>query len=388
VKVLMNAASAGIGGALNYTVSILREFSALAEDERFLVILPPAVLESVAKNVDHRIIELLPCPVARGQTLRRMLFDSRMIRRLAKSYGADVLFSSTGFGTLRAPCPQILLVRNSAYFCPVYKRKYKELGKSYRSIRLRRWWSLLSMRTADVVLFPSEAMRALVAASVSLDRMHTRVLHYGFDAGRFFQPRTEMPQTARQMEKWREDGFRIALHVSSFSVQKNLEILIKALPAVIDSGIELKLVTTVDRDRTSDKAEFDAMTRHISELGLSDAVVSAGHLDHSQLHYLYERADVFVFPSFTESFGHPLVEAMASGLPVVASDTAVNREILQDAAVYFDTFDAEDLADKLETVIRDKQVQDQLSEQGRRRSNDFSWEKHVRQIVDLLSSAL
>lgn len=386
MRVLINAASANMGGALTYITNILREFSANNGEDRFLVILPPDVLEYVSKNIDHRIIELIPSSVKTGNTLHRMLFDSWTVPRLAKSFGADILFSTTGFGSIHSPCPQILLIRNTAYFCKDYKRKYDELGKLYHAIRFRRWWSLLSIMAADIVIFPSEAMRSLVEEHISLKRKYTEVLHYGFDAARFFQDSGEMPQIVPQMQKWKTEGYSIALHVSSYSVQKNLETVIKALPALISSGMKIKLVTTMDRDRTTDKVEFDAMTQQIAQLGLSDTVVSAGHLDHRQLHHLYQRADVFVFPSFTESFGHPLVEAMACDLPVLASDIPVNRELCGKAASYFEMFDVADCSNMLGQLLRDSDKRRVMKERSRERTKNFSWKSHVNSLLQVLIS--
>ena len=381
MKVLINAASSKIGGGLTYISNILAELPAVAGDDRFLVVLPAAVLGDMAKNVDSRIIELMLSPVDAGNIRQRVVFDNWTIPRLIKSHGVDILFSSTGFGTLRSPCPQVLLVPNAAYFCPTYQRKYEELGKSYRSIRFRRWWSVLSMMSADVVLFPSAAMQSVVSGHVSLKKKHTVVQHYGFNVDRFCSDAAEIPEIAGQMDEWRREGYKIVLHVSSYAVHKNLESLVEALPAVIASGRRLKVVTTLDRERTSDKVEFDALKERIRDLGLSDVVVFAGHLLHEQLHDLYRRADVFVFPSFVESFGLPLVEAMACGLPIVASDIAVNREVCGKAAAYFNTFSSTELSSVLGLLLDDEDMRRMMREQSLKRAGEFSWQSYVSSLM-------
>jgi glycosyltransferase involved in cell wall biosynthesis len=100
---------------------------------------------------------------------------------------------------------------------------------------------------------------------------------------------------------------------------------------------------------------------------------------------LYRDSDLFVFPSISESFGHPLVEAMASGVPVIASDIPVCREICGEAAIYFDPFDEKSLAEAIVHLEKDITLRKKLSETGRRRAeSQFNWTDHVRRLVNLI----
>jgi glycosyltransferase involved in cell wall biosynthesis len=188
------------------------------------------------------------------------------------------------------------------------------------------------------------------------------------------------------MSAWRSQGIRVLLNVSTYAIHKNIETVVEALPTLKRRGSQVKFVNTMSREQTSDKTEYDALARRASELGLSKTIVEAGYLPHDQIHHLYRNADVFVFPSFTESFGHPLVEAMAAGLPVVASDTAVNRELCEDAALYFDVFDPGHLADRIASVFHDAEDQDLLSTRSLQRSHAFSWRTYVERLLALFDN--
>lgn len=397
MKILINAASAGLGGALTYITNVLRELPlAAARGDRFIVVVPASALGSLDSIIDKERVELIPYPAGKSNALQRFYFDNRTIPRIARERKADVLFSSTGFGTLRGPCPQVLLVRNAAYFCPMFQRRYRELKASFHSTRIRRWSSLLSILAADIVVFPSLAMRETVASHVSIAKKRTAAFYYGFSSRSFFENGAEKPEIADKMEKWRDEGYTILLNVSHYAVHKNFETLIEALPLVIASGMKIKFVCTLsDRTNRNDSLReenalytkaYDSLLERQRELGISDTVAHAGHFDHDQLHYLYERADVFVFPSFTESFGLPLVEAMACGLPVVASDTAVNRELCGEAAIYFDTFDAASCANALEVTLRSADLRAAMKTRAIERSKDFSWNKYVASLIELFRS--
>ena len=398
MKILINAASAGLGGALTFITNVLRELPGVAKPaDRFIVIVPTSALEGLNNIIDNNMVELLPYPSEQSNALRRLYFDNWTIPQIVRERKADVLFSSTGFGTLRSPCPQILLVRNAAYFCPMFQRRYRELEASFHSTRIRRWIGLLSILAADIVVFPSRAMRETVASHIALAKKRTAVLHYGFSAQKFFQKCAAKPGIADKMEKWRNEGYKILLNVSHYAVHKNFETLIEALPSIIASGIKIKFVCTLsDRTNRNDSLReenalytkaYGSLLERQRELGISDTVVHAGDFDHGQLHYLYERADVFVFPSFTESFGQPLVEAMSCGLPIVASDTAVNRELCGDAGRYFDTFDAIRCASALEETLRDADMRATMETRAIERSKDFSWTRYTASLVELCRRA-
>jgi glycosyltransferase involved in cell wall biosynthesis len=101
------------------------------------------------------------------------------------------------------------------------------------------------------------------------------------------------------------------------------------------------------------------------------------------LHKLYRACDVYVTPSYAETFAHPLVEAMACGVPIVASELGAHREVAGDAAVYFPCFSEEALAARVREVADSAKLSQTLSRNGLQRSVEFSWEKHVEKLVRL-----
>jgi glycosyltransferase involved in cell wall biosynthesis len=143
------------------------------------------------------------------------------------------------------------------------------------------------------------------------------------------------------------------LNVSSYAVHKNLETVVEALPELRERDPRVKLVTTTSRSHTTNVEEYDVLKRRARELNVDDAWIEIGYLPHSNLLELYQAADVFVFPSLTESFGLPMVEAMAAGLPIVAAGTDVNREVCGAAGHYFETFEAIDCARSIHDVLEE-----------------------------------
>lgn len=390
MRVLINAATANMGGALNYITHLVKELSHRDSDDAFFVLAPPptvALLHEILARAPHpQSIQLITSNQKGSSPLKSLWKNLREVSNLAKTHRCDVLFSSTGFGTWWSPCPEVLLVRNAAYFCPYYQKYSLQQGASSWSLFPRRWLSLMSIRSADTILFPSDSIQQEVQNYISLRKKKTRVLHYGFAHETFLKESTP-PPILNEIERWKKEGYQILLHVSSYAIHKNIEVVLEALPEVRNSGIKLKWLTTLSREKTGDKELYDKFFERVKELGLSDCLVTSGHLQHKQLNALYRSADAFVFPSFTESFGQPLVEAMASSLPVIASDRPVHRELGQEAFEYFHTFDPKDCAQSLIKVLKNPKLQEDMSSRSSLRSKYFSWSKYTNSLLETLQAA-
>lgn len=388
MNVLMNAASANMGGALTYVTNILREIPSLTDTDKFIVVLPAEVAESLNGSMDKSMIELISYPSYAQGGIFRPLTDNWILPRLCRRYNADILFSTTGFGSLRSPCPEIVLVRNAAYFCPIFEMKCRQAGKPVWPLLTRRWMSVMTIRKADRTVFPSYAMRCLVEKHVRLDEKKTSVLPYGFAEKEFFQNSAKVPEIVPDILTWKKQGFRIILNVSPCAIQKNLETVLNAFPGLVAAGMKVKFVTTISRGFYGDPLVYDRLMRQVRELGLEDVFVSAGHLKYDQLQYLYKNADIFVFPSFTESFGHPLVEAMACGLPVIASDTPVNRELCGSAAVYFETFNPDECFKTIKKILQNDHEKTLMAQRSLERAKAFSWKDHCLSLLDMMRQTI
>jgi glycosyltransferase involved in cell wall biosynthesis len=168
---------------------------------------------------------------------------------------------------------------------------------------------------------------------------------------------------------------------------KNLGTALRALRLLRERhGDRFRLLTTADprpesrRTSTTWKEDVELL----DELVQAGAVDVVGPLPHKELLQLYARCHVLVYPTLTESFGFPLVEALAAGLPVVASDIPVNRELARDAALYFDPLDPEQLATRIEEIISREACRQELVRRGREQARTFCWAAHVRRLLDTL----
>jgi glycosyltransferase involved in cell wall biosynthesis len=382
VRLLINAASARVGGGVTYIQHLLPAIQKVAPGVHIGCVLPKPTLarvESRAGNAD-----LITYPFEDTAGVARMYFDQVTVPRLLRRGGYDALFSSTGFGTWFSPQPQVLLIRNSIYFEGSFRQYYRFMDLTLPSRIVRRWLSARSMKYAQAVIFPTAAMRDQVTALVPTGGRRIAVLPYGFDACSLNSGAN--PGIVIEMDRWRHEGETVLLNVSTYYVQKNLETIVRALQELARRGRRVRFVTTVDRAHTQFRAEFDDFLSLIRECDATEQVVFAGHIPREQLGPLYRAADIFLFPSFTESFGHPLVESMASETPVIAADTPVNHEICGDAAAYVPPFDAAGWADAIESVADSPTLRRDLAMIGASRVSQFSWDQHASRLIELIES--
>jgi len=378
LRVLLNAVSAKMGGAANYLRNIACELESLAPEDEFVCVVPDeqvVTFRGLARNL--RVIGI---PDSKGSYLRRLWFDQVTLRRMLQSERIDVLYSTANLGMLACPNRQVLLVRNILYFSPAYEKLLVTAGLKARfENALRRWLVCRSAKSADVVLAPSRTMLDALLDHCPAARDKAVVNPYGVRPPR---PRGTTTKPCR------ERGSAVTLlYTSLYAEHKNLGTLLRALKELIKSGVEYRLVTPADPDWQGPGRtvtwQCDSQMMHDPEL--SRHVEFTGILDGEAIARLYDLADVFVYPSTIESFGHPLLEAMAAGLPVVAAEAPINRELCADSAVYFSPHDAADCARQIRRVIDEPCLANELVRRGVERSRGFQWREHGANLIAALA---
>jgi glycosyltransferase involved in cell wall biosynthesis len=217
-----------------------------------------------------------------------------------------------------------------------------------------------------------------------------RVVPHGFDHEWFRAGQSiAAPAWAAQLDP-RPNVARILL-VGHYNYHRNFETVLRAigrLRRTLARPVELVLTTRLGIGVKDRRYDTTAAACLMVSGNLHRCVAMLGSVPPGEMAALYRAADVVVCPSYAESFGHPMVEAMAAGKPIVASDLPPHREVCGDAAVYFPVFDPQVLAEQLHRLLDDPSLAGQLAENGRRRSQQFCWRKHFGELVGLIDEAI
>lgn len=172
------------------------------------------------------------------------------------------------------------------------------------------------------------------------------------------------------------------LYVGSLYPHKNVENLARAVK-LVENNKPLSLVVVSSRN-----VFWDRFKSFLKKENLNDVVDLVGYVPDEELGSLYKQTEAFVFPSFSEGFGLPGLEAMSLGVPVLASNIPPFKEIYGDAVEYFDPRQPANIAEIIEKVVSSKKANSELVKQGLSRVKEFSWEEAAGRTLGIYNSIL
>jgi glycosyltransferase involved in cell wall biosynthesis len=252
----------------------------------------------------------------------------------------------------------VLALRMPQYFSRLIAERFRVLARSV-------------VRRADLVITGSAASRDDIAALLGADPAKIRVTPYGVEPA--FAPRATDPD-----ELERRYGVRppYVLCVGTLEPRKNLSGAVRAFERVQGEFPDHTLAIIGGKGWKREELE-----RVMA--GTSARVVRTGYVADDDLPLLYSAADLFLFPSFGEGFGFPVLEAMACGAPVVAGDTTSIPELAGDAALLVPPEDTAAIADALRRVLGSPELTARLRAAGIDRARGYTWARCAGDTVDV-----
>ncbi|MEP7274300.1 MAG: glycosyltransferase family 1 protein [Acidobacteriota bacterium] len=383
--ILLNALASTAGGGITYLRNVLPRLATLQSHLRFLALVPRESITGYRSLVGDRI-EMQTAPA--GATLGRLWWEQTGLRTLIRNQRVDIMIALGNFALFGAPVPQILFNRNDLYFSREFERDLLSRGLLGELLgnRFKRWLSLRSIRAADINVTPTRAFAERLAKFNGGDADIFKVIPFGFDSVAFSGEKAPLDPVQLEKLKLGEPNRRL-LFVSHYNYFRNFETLIRALPHM-PANVQLVLTTDIRPGAVYGGYDATVAAKLIDNLGVRERIAMLGPVAYDRLHHLYRLCDMFVCPSYSESFGHPLLEAMASGLPVAAANLPVHREICGEAGVYFDTFGERALAAACSQVLNDTELAASMKAEGLERSAAFSWDRHVKSLTGLIEQSL
>lgn len=337
------------------------------------------LLESLRRSpeLEIKVFEGWPDGTSGGSRLRRMLkiggnlvwthFDLPF--RLWKG-GFDVLHSPAFVAPVRAPCPSVITVHDVTYL--LYPGHFAAWW-----VRYLRYVMPASIRSASAIICPSQHSKRDVVEAYKIPEAKVHVVWQGVDHQQFH------PGAVLERAWASEVGIRAEylLHVGGFYQRKNVPALLRAVAQLRARG------KWGDRQLVLAGAEApgifgaDEIHRTIAELDLSPHVVLPGRVPDELLPGLYANAALVAMPSLYEGFGFPILEGMAAGTPVVASNTSSLPEVAGDAAILIPSQDVEALAEAIGQVLESPQLRAELRARGLKRAQEFSWKRTAEETI-------
>ena len=237
-----------------------------------------------------------------------------------------------------------------------------------------------SVRRAARVIAISEHTRRDVIRLCGVPPERVTTIHLAADAR--FRPVGEADVARFRRERRLPE--RYILYMGTLEPRKNLGTLIRAYAELRDAGgAPHALVLAGARGW-----RYEPIFRLVEELGLQEHVLFPGYVPAEEQPLWYSAADVFAYPSLYEGFGLQLLEAMACGTPVIASNSSSLPEVVGDAGVLVEPTDVRGLAEALATLLGDDGRRAELCEAGLARAGAFSWRRMAEQTVQVYREVL
>lgn len=242
------------------------------------------------------------------------------------------------------------------------------------------WMTRLSARSADRIIVPSENTRRDLVDTCGIDPAKIDVVPYY--AHSRFKPLSEQQQGKRRSALGLPAKYLLC--VAALERRKNHLTLIEAFE-ILKTRTDLphKLILVGQPGYNSRK-----ILRKISSSRFAKDIIHFPHKSQAELCDLYACAELFIFPSFYEGFGLPILEAMASGTPVIAADTSCLPEVVGEAGILVQPDSAPVLAEALMSLLRDSERLQSLREKGLKRAAQFSPERTASLTISAYEKAL
>ncbi len=236
------------------------------------------------------------------------------------------------------------------------------------------------IRRADKLIAVSEATKKDVLQYFPhLDPKKIRVIHHGFDETFFEQRLTQEDVDAQLLIRGLKTGSYI-LYVGALQPRKNLVRLIEAFEKMKPENPEARLVLAGEVAWLAE----EILAQRERSLYKEDIILT-GKVSFTELRALYQGARVFAFPSLYEGFGIPLLEAFASGVPVLTGNNSSLPEVAGDGALYCDVLSVDDIAEKMTLLWQNEATRIELVTKGKQRLTNFSWQQCAEQTLSYIN---
>ncbi|HMF07917.1 MAG TPA: glycosyltransferase family 1 protein [Thermoanaerobaculia bacterium] len=302
-----------------------------------------------------------------------MIWAQTTLDRRCEAWRADVLLAALTIAPARAGLPVVSVVHD---LTPV---DHPEWHSGRTLVGFLPLWERTADRAALLVCV-SRATAVDLLARYPETGPRIRIVPNGVDAD--FTPAPAGADGDAVRRRYTR-GNRYILYLGTLEPRKNVESLVAACERVWSrrrSRPDLLLAGGLGWKTAS-------LHRRIARSPYRDKIHLAGYAPHDLAGDLYRGAEVFVYPSLCEGFGLPVLEAMACGVPVVASTAAALVEVGGDAALYADPRDPEAIAVRIERLLDDAELRDRLRRAGPERAAVFSWDAAAAQTARLLAEA-
>lgn len=346
------------------------------ENEYFIFVKPDEDSSVLKETANFKIVPL--------QAGSYHMWEQFALPKAVKQYGCQLLHCTSNTAPVNCSVPLVTTLHDIIYMESSYLKilrgsgtSYQKFGNAYRKLVVPR---VVKKSSKIITVSHFEKDRIGEFFGIKNDLRLTAVYN---GVSEHFKPITDKTVLQAVKEKYHLPD-RFFFFLGNTDPKKNTKGTIKAFSDFLkQSGSDHKLVM-LDYDR----AELEKMLADINDPQLIDKIVLTGYVVNTDLPAIYSQSEVFLYPSLRESFGIPMLEAMACGVPVITSNTSSMPEVAAHAAVIINPFKPEEITAAMQALITDKYLRLQLIKAGFDRAAKFSWRAMAEAVLKIYYETL
>jgi len=349
-------------GSSEFCFQLLKNLSVLDKKNEYVVYLPQEPTADMPKESSNWKYKVIPN--------KKLWTIFGLSKNLIKEKNLDLFFSPTHYAPLFSSCPQIISILDVSY------KRFPEMFPKKDLLKLA-LWGKLSIRRAKKIITISNSSKNDIINEYRVLANKVEVIPLGIkDVNASDMNKSEF------IEKYNLKNPYV-LFVGTLQPRKNIAKLVEAF-AKLESRIKNQESRTKGLDLVivgRKGWDYEKILSAPDKFGISERVKFLENVTNEDLPLFYKNAEVFVLPSLYEGFGLPILEAMQNECPVVTSNVSSLPEAGGDAALYFDPNDTDDIAEKIEKVISDPKLREEMVRKGKEQIKKFSWEKSAKEVI-------
>ncbi|MGG9961987.1 glycosyltransferase family 4 protein [Ferruginibacter sp. SUN106] len=307
------------------------------------------------------------------------MWEQFALPKAAKKYGCDILHCTSNTAPINSDIPLVTTLHDIIYMESSYLKilagsatPYQKFGNAYRKLVVPR-----VVKKSSKIITVSHFEKKRIGEFFGMKNDNRLAAVYN-GVSKHFKPVTDEAELKRVKEKYQlPDNFFFFL--GNTDPKKNTKGTLKAFSDFLKlTGSNYKLVM-LDYDSN----ELEKILNEIGDKNLINKIVLTGYVINTDLPAIYCQSKIFLYPSLRESFGIPMLEAMACGVPVITSNTSSMPEVAGDAAIIINPFKPGEITAAMINLCNDAHTSAQLVESGLVQAAKFSWKAMAEDVLKI-----
>ena len=362
-----------VGGSETFSVNLVKNLLKIDRENRYLLI----VSQNNKKifNFNFQNVEYLEFDFDNSSRLKRIFCEQFILPRKLNERKVDLFIAMGNTGLICCPCKQLLIIHDLIYF--VYPKYYPLIKRIYLHKLVR-----YSCRKTDRIATMSQNTKNDIIKHTGVSEDRIDVIYEGVDFERFTKIRKDK---AKEFIK-KQYGIQCYIYSpTSLYPHKNNDLLVKIFAKLKNKKkIQQKLIITgIDPYK-----KINWLKDIIAKYGMENEIFYLGRVPDKHLLCLYKGADLMVYLSSYEGFGLPVLEAMASGCPVLSSNRSSLPEVVGDAGVLVSPFNIEEISNKMYKLLTSKVLRERCIDKGLIHAKQFSWKNVAKRLIKIIYNYL